>query len=46
MQLTPGNIDDRQPVPHLTRRLFGKLFGDKGYISAELFTDFGSVGCN
>ena len=37
MQLTPGNVDDRQPVPHLTRRLFGKLFGDKGYISAELF---------
>ena len=39
VQLTPGNIDDRQPVPHLTRRLFGKLFGDKGYISAELFTE-------
>jgi hypothetical protein len=37
VQLTPGNVDDRQPVPHLTRRLFGKLFGDKGYISAELF---------
>ncbi len=39
VQLTPGNIDDRQPVPHLTRHLFGKLFGDKGYISAELFTE-------
>ena len=39
VQLTPGNIDDRQPVPHLTRRLFGKLFGDKGYISSELFTE-------
>lgn len=37
--LTPGNVDDRQPVPRLTRlarRLFGKLFGDKGYISAAL----------
>jgi len=36
--LTPGNIDDRQPVPHLTRQLFGKLFGDKGYLSQPLFT--------
>lgn len=35
--LTPGNVDDRTPVPTLTRRICGKLFGDKGYISAELF---------
>jgi uncharacterized membrane protein (UPF0136 family) len=34
---TPGNVDDRVPVPSLTRRIAGKLFGDKGYISAELF---------
>ena len=34
--LTPGNTDDRQPVPRLVRRLFGKLFGDKGYISQAL----------
>ena len=34
--LTPGNVDDRQPVPHLARRLFGKLFGDRGYISQPL----------
>jgi hypothetical protein len=34
--LTPGNTDDRKPVPRLVRRLFGKLFGDKGYISAPL----------
>ena len=39
VQLTPGNVDDRQPVPRLTRRLFGKLFGDKGYISAEVFAE-------
>jgi len=37
VQLTPGNVDDRQPVPKLTQRLVGKLFGDKGYISASLF---------
>lgn len=37
-QLTPGNTDDRTPVPALARSLWGKLFGDKGYISRELFT--------
>ena len=34
--LTPGTVDDRKPVPRLTERLFGKLFGDKGYISKPL----------
>ena len=34
--LTPGNTDDRRPVPRLVRRLFGRLFGDKGYISQPL----------
>lgn len=34
--LTPGNTDDRRPVPRLARRLFGRLFGDKGYISQPL----------
>jgi hypothetical protein len=33
-QLTPGNVDDRKSVPQLTERLFGKLFGDKGYLAA------------
>lgn len=37
-QLTSGNVDDRKPVPKLSERLFGKLFGDKGYISKALFT--------
>ncbi len=35
--LTAGNVDDRQPVPALAEKLTGKLFGDKGYISAQLF---------
>lgn len=35
-RLTPGNVDDRRPVPRLVRRLFGKLFGDRGYISQPL----------
>ncbi|HEY6406902.1 MAG TPA: IS982 family transposase, partial [Ktedonobacteraceae bacterium] len=34
--LTPGNIDDRHPVPKLAKQLFGKLFGDKGYLSQPL----------
>lgn len=36
-KLTPANVDDRQPVPEMTRGMFGKLFGDKGYISQQLF---------
>jgi transposase len=36
-QITPGNVDDRQPVPALSRRLFGKLIADRGYISQALF---------
>ena len=37
LALTPGNVDDRKPVPKLVKRLFGKLFADKGYISQALF---------
>lgn len=37
LALTPGNIDDRKPVSKLSRHLFGKLFGDRGYISQALF---------
>ena len=35
--LTPGNVDDRKPVPHLLKGVFGKVFADKGYISQTLF---------
>jgi Transposase DDE domain len=34
---TPGNVSDQTPVPKLTQKLFGKLVGDKGYISQALF---------
>jgi hypothetical protein len=37
MKLTPGNVDDRKAVPDLTKKLFGKIFADKGYISHALF---------
>jgi hypothetical protein len=37
--LTPGNVDDRKPMTgsNLLSRIYGKLFGDKGYISQSLF---------
>lgn len=37
-RLTPGNTDDRRPVPALVKKLWGKLIGDKGYISGALTT--------
>ena len=38
-QFSPGNTDDRVPVRNMAKNFFGKLFGDKGYISKELFSD-------
>lgn len=37
--LTKGNVDDRNPdvFKVLSKELFGKLYGDKGYISSTLF---------
>ena len=37
--LTQGNVDDRAPLKSMDfhKRIFGKLFGDKGYISRDLF---------
>ena len=44
-QLTPGNTDDRRPVPDLLQGLFGKFFADRGYVSQklanQLLEDFG-----
>jgi Transposase DDE domain len=37
IKLTLGNVDDRVPVPEMVKGLFGKLFGDRGYISHRLF---------
>jgi len=36
-KLTPGNVDDRTPVPDLAQDLVAKLFGDRGYLSQGLF---------
>ena len=45
IQITPGNTDDRKPVPELVQFLFGKIFADRGYVSQALATrllrDFG-----
>ncbi len=37
--LTPANVDDRNPnvIHTLTKKLFGKLFGDRGYLSHKLW---------
>jgi len=37
--ITPGNVDDRSPLKdsEFHKRIFGKLFGDKGYIGKDLF---------
>ena len=37
VHLTAANVDDRKPIEFMTRDIFGKLFGDKGYISQALF---------
>jgi len=34
--LTPGNTDDRTPVPKLLQQLFCKVFADIGYVSQKL----------
>jgi transposase len=31
--VTPGQVDDRRPAPKLAQRLWGQLFGDRGYLS-------------
>lgn len=36
LKLTKGNVDDRKPVPEMADSIFGKLYGDKGYISKAL----------
>ena len=44
-QLTPGNVDDRRPIPDLLQGLFGKFFADRGGVSQklanQLLEDFG-----
>jgi transposase len=44
IKLTPGNTNDRKPIPEMCRGLFGLLFADKGYVGqtlAETLKDMG-----
>ena len=38
---TPGDVDDRQPLKmeNFVEVIYGKLVGDKGYISKDLFNE-------
>ena len=36
LKVTPGQVDDRAPVPELVSQLTGVLYGDKGYLSHKL----------
>ncbi|MFT5815205.1 MAG: tRNA nucleotidyltransferase (CCA-adding enzyme), partial [Psychroserpens sp.] len=35
LKITPGNTNDRTPIPELCKNLHGKLYADKGYISKK-----------
>jgi hypothetical protein len=39
LSITPGNTNDRSPVPNMIKGLKAKLIGDKGYLSQKLFED-------
>lgn len=36
INFSKANVDDRTPVLKMAKKILGKLFGDKGYISKEL----------
>ena len=35
--ITPGNTDDRTPLPDMLKDITARLIGDKGYLSQKLF---------
>ncbi|MBS9437203.1 IS982 family transposase [Photorhabdus noenieputensis] len=44
LKVTPGNVNDREPVRELSKSLTGYLYGDKGYLSQELADDLAKIG--
>lgn len=44
IRLTPGNVDDRKPLPDLVTGLFGQLYADKGYLSSSLTQQLKMIG--
>ena len=43
LALTPGNVDDRKPVPALVQQRFGKVFADRGYLSKALSKELSAL---
>ena len=45
LMVTPDNVDDREPLKNKTsvEQLFGKLVGDKGYISKDIFSKLSAL---
>ena len=43
---TPGNVDDRKPVPKLSQELFGKLVGDKDTSAKVCSSSCLAAACN
>jgi IS5 family transposase len=37
--ITPGNVNDRTPVPQMVKDITATLIGDKGYLSKKLFQE-------
>lgn len=44
VKITSGNCDDRKSVYGLCKKIFGKVYADKGYISQKLFIEMMEVG--
>ena len=45
-KFTQANVDDRSPVLGMVKNIFGKLYGDKGYISKKLTEELAQSGIN
>jgi hypothetical protein len=41
---TPGNADDRKGLDRMTKGIFGKVFGDRGYIGKEFAANLKTQG--
>ena len=46
VELTPGNTDDRRPLPKFAEGLHGNLYADRGYISKDLREQLRAQGVN
>ena len=46
VQRTPGNTDDRKPVPQMTKKLWGKLVGDRAISPKRSLKNCSHGDCN